>query len=196
MLAVEIWGLSCKSNSLPVDRKYQKGNLRENCKILLFNSKYKRRWINVIFLQDIHDINTLIYVYSTQSLPYIPVLSILRHCTNIVYLGTDHFTWKGQGVGLWFFVSFRNFFSDNTRVKILIFLSRKARIFFPAFNIRLYDKNSESDYFFFFHLNQNIFFSNIGNQNIFLEKKHNPLQVKWSFPYDNVYEQYILSVST
>ena len=34
----------------------------------------------------------------------------------------------------------------------------------------LYDKNSESDYFFFLHQNQNIFFSNIGNQNIFLEK--------------------------
>ena len=43
--------------------------------------------------------------------------------------------------GLWFFVSFRNFFSDNTRVRIFIF--------FPEFNIRLYDKNSESDYFFF-----------------------------------------------
>ena len=42
--------------------------------------------------------------------------------------------------------------------------------FFVAQNIRLYDKNSESDYFFFFHQNQNIFFSNIGNQNIFLEK--------------------------
>jgi hypothetical protein len=28
-------------------------------------------------------------------------------------------------------------------------LSRKAQIFFPEFNIRLYDKNSESDYFFF-----------------------------------------------
>jgi len=41
----------------------------------------------------------------------------------------------------------------------------------PAFNIRLYDKNSESDYFLFLHQNQNIFFSNIGNQNIFLEKK-------------------------
>ena len=27
---------------------------------------------------------------------------------------------------------------------------------------------------FFLHQNQNIFFSNIGNQNIFLEKKHNP----------------------
>ena len=27
---------------------------------------------------------------------------------------------------------------------------------------------------FFLHQNQNIFFSNVGNQNIFLEKKHNP----------------------
>ena len=56
--------------------------------------------------------------------------------------------------------------------------------FFPEFNIKLYDKSSESDYFFFLHQNQNIFFSNIGYQNIFLEKNHNPLlQVKWSFPY-------------
>ena len=30
--------------------------------------------------------------------------------------------------GLWFFVSFRIFFSDNTRVRIFFFLSRKARI--------------------------------------------------------------------
>jgi hypothetical protein len=37
--------------------------------------------------------------------------------------------------------------------------------FFTEFNIKLYDKNSESDY---------IFFSNIGNKNIFLEKNHNP----------------------
>ena len=44
------------------------------------------------------------------------------------------------------------------------FLSRKARNFFPDINIRLYDKNCESDYFFFLHQ----------NQNIFLEKKHNP----------------------
>jgi hypothetical protein len=79
-----------------------------------------------------------------------------------------------QDGGLWFFVSFRIFFSDNTRVRIFIFLSRKARNFFPQLSIRLYDKNSESD-FFFHHQNQNIFFSNIGNQNIFLEKKHNPL---------------------
>jgi hypothetical protein len=76
--------------------------------------------------------------------------------------------------GLWFFVSFINFSSDNTRVRILFFLSRKARIFFPESNITLYDNNSESDYFYFLHQNQNIFFNKIGNQNIFLEKKHNP----------------------
>ena len=29
-------------------------------------------------------------------------------------------------------------------------------------------------FFLFLHQNQNIFFRNIGNQNIFLEKKHNP----------------------
>ena len=60
----------------------------------------------------------------------------------------------------------QNFFLNNTRVRIF-FLSRRARIFFPQLNIRLYDKNSESDYLFFLYQNQNIFFSNIGNQNIF-----------------------------
>ena len=46
-------------------------------------------------------------------------------------------------------------------------------IFFPDFNIRLYDKNSESDYFFFPSTKIRIFFffSNIENQNIFLENK-------------------------
>jgi hypothetical protein len=43
-------------------------------------------------------------------------------------------------------------------LEYLFFLWRKARIFFPVLNIRLYDKNSESDYFFFLHQNQNIFF--------------------------------------
>jgi hypothetical protein len=74
----------------------------------------------------------------------------------------------------------QNFFFRTTQeLEYFIFFQN----FFPEFNIRLYDKNSESDYFFFLHQNQNIFFSNIGNQNIFLEKNHNPpLQVKWSFP--------------
>ena len=46
----------------------------------------------------------------------------------------------------------------------------QSAYFFPELNI---DKNSESE-FFFLHQNQNIFFSNIGNQNIFLEENHNP----------------------
>ena len=65
----------------------------------------------------------------------------------------------------------QNFFFGQHELEYLIFLSRKARNFFPKFNIKLYDKNFESDYFFFLHQNQNIFFGNIGNQNIFLEKK-------------------------
>jgi hypothetical protein len=56
------------------------------------------------------------------------------------------------------------FFRTTQELEYVFFLSRKARIFFPEFNIRLYDKNSESDYFFFLHQNQNILFSNIGNQ--------------------------------
>ena len=83
-------------------------------------------------------------------------------------LGTDHLTCRG-GYGFLFHSEF--FFSDNTRVRIFNFLLRKAQIFFPEFNIMLYDKKSESDYFFFLHQNQNIFFINIGNQNIFFRKK-------------------------
>jgi hypothetical protein len=44
----------------------------------------------------------------------------------------------------------QNFFFRTTQeLEYLFFLSHKARNFFPEFNIRLYDKNSESDYFFF-----------------------------------------------
>ena len=65
----------------------------------------------------------------------------------------------------------QNFFFGQHELEYLFFLSRKVLIFFPEFNIRLYNKNSGSD-FVFLHQNQNIFFSNIGNQNIFLEKNH------------------------
>jgi hypothetical protein len=41
------------------------------------------------------------------------------------------------------------FFRATQELEYLFFLSRKAGIFFPEFNIRLYDKNSESDYFVF-----------------------------------------------
>jgi hypothetical protein len=80
------------------------------------------------------------------------------------------FNLKG-GVMVFCFV--QNFFFERHELEYLFFLSREGQIFFPEFNIRLYDKNSESD-FFFLHQKQNIFFSNVGNQNIFLEKNHNP----------------------
>ena len=78
--------------------------------------------------------------------------SVSRFTVDVIILRDRPFNLKrggGGGGGLWFFVSFRIFFSDNTRVRILFILSCEAPIFFPEFNIRLYDKNSESDYFFF-----------------------------------------------
>ena len=65
--------------------------------------------------------------------------------------------------GLWFFASFRNYFSDNSSFRILIFLT-----------LGYMTKTLNQIIIFFFHQNQNIFFSNTGNQNNFLEKKHNP----------------------
>ena len=54
------------------------------------------------------------------------------------------------------------------------FFVAQSAIFFPEFNIMLYDKNSESNYFFFLHQNQNIFFQQHWESEYFLEKNHNP----------------------
>jgi hypothetical protein len=43
----------------------------------------------------------------------------------------------------------QNFFFGQHELEYLFILSRKARNFLPEFNIRLHDKNSESDFFFF-----------------------------------------------
>jgi hypothetical protein len=68
-------------------------------------------------------------------------------------------------------------FLPTQRVGIFFFVAQSAK-FFPEFNSRLYDKNSESDYFFFLRQNQNIFFSNIGKQNIFLDDQlHNGISL-------------------
>ena len=69
----------------------------------------------------------------------------------------------------------------------MFFCRAKREIFFQNLTLGYMTKTLNHIIFFFLHQNQNIFFSNIGNQNIFLEKKHNPpppppLQVKWSFP--------------
>ena len=94
------------------------------------------------------------------------------------------FNLKGGMGGYGFLFRSEFCFRTTQEVEYYFFLSRKARFFFPEFNIRLYDKNSETDYIFFPPPKSEYFFSNIGNQNIFLEKKHTPppFQVKWSFP--------------
>ena len=54
-----------------------------------------------------------------------------------------------QGGGYGFLFRSELFFRTTQEFEYLIFLSRKAQFFFPEFNIRLYDKNSESGYSFF-----------------------------------------------
>ena len=75
-------------------------------------------------------------------------------------------------------------FVQTTReLKYYFFLS--CNFFFQNSTLGCMTKTLNQIIIFFLHQNQNIFFSNIGNQNIFLEKNHNPpptLQVKWSFP--------------
>ena len=100
-----------------------------------------------------------------------------NYFTNELGLRDRPFNLKGGG-RVWFFVSFRIFCSDSTRVSIFFFCRAKreiffqnltigymtktlnqiiffssARNFFPEFNNRLYDKNS----------NQIIFFSSARN---------------------------------
>ena len=94
-----------------------------------------------------------------QQHPELDVLTVnYEDLKKVRYLLIRDRLFNLKGGGLWFFVSFRNIFSDITRVRLLIFLSRKARKFFQNLTLG-------------YMTNQNIFFSNIGNQNIFLEKK-------------------------
>ena len=94
---------------------------------------------------------------------------------SISYIGNlfkdRPFNLQGGGSGLCFFFFVQNFFSRTTwEFEYLCFLSCKAQFFFPEFNIRLYDKNSESD-FFPPSPKSEYFFSNIGNRNILFRKK-------------------------
>ena len=87
----------------------------------------------------------------------------INEINNTIYIRDRPFNLQG---GYGFLFRSGIFFWTTQEFEYLFFLSRK---FIPEFNIRLFDKNSESD-FFFLHQNQNILFSNIGNQNIFLER--------------------------
>jgi hypothetical protein len=69
-----------------------------------------------------------------------------------------HLILEGEGGVLFIFFYFvQNFFFGQHKSSNIYFFCRAKRNFFAEFNITLYDKNSESDYFFFLHQNQNIF---------------------------------------
>jgi hypothetical protein len=65
------------------------------------------------------------------------------------------------------FFSSRNIFSENN----FYFCRAKCEIFFPEFNIRLYDKNSESDYFFSPPPKSEYFFQQHWESEYFLKKR-------------------------
>jgi hypothetical protein len=75
------------------------------------------------------------------------------------------FNLQGGGGGYGFLFRSEFFFRTTQELEYSFFLSCKAQFFFSEFNIRLYDKNSESDYFFFPPPKSEYFF---------LEKNHNP----------------------
>jgi hypothetical protein len=64
----------------------------------------------------------------------------------------------------------------------MVFLLRKVRNFFQNLTLG-YMTKTLNQIIFFPHHNQNIFFSNIGNQNIFLEKNRisKNIQHNWRF---------------
>ena len=76
------------------------------------------------------------------------------------------------------------------RLEKFVRTTRELEKKIQEFNIRLYDKNSESDYYLFSSTKIRIFISaTLGIRIFFLEKKHNPpppplppLEVKWSVP--------------
>jgi hypothetical protein len=75
----------------------------------------------------------------------------------------------GWGYGFLFRSEF--FFQTTQELEYLYFSSREARNLFPEFNIRLYDKNSESDYFFFPQPKSEYFFQQHWESEYFFIKK-------------------------
>ena len=84
------------------------------------------------------------------------------------------FNLKGGVVMVFCFVQ-NFFFGQHKSWNIFFFCRTKCEIFFPEFNIRLYDKSSESHYFFFRPPKSEYFFQQHWESEYFFRKKnHNP----------------------
>jgi hypothetical protein len=130
--------------------------LEQNILVVIFNDWHFYFYIHQVLC--LHMTNILIHNPSITKSP-VSMFSVAKR--GVPNCDLFNIIVKGGRVMVFCFV--QNFFFGQHESKNIYF--------FPWFNIRLYDKNSESDYFFSLHQNQTIFFSNIGNQNIFLEKK-------------------------
>ena len=100
------------------------------------------------------------------------LLCLFVQSVTITFLSVRDRPFNLQG-GVWFFVSFKKKLSDSTRVRIFIFVVAPcAKFFFQNLTLgyTCMTKTLNQFIIFFLHQNQNIFFSNIGNRNIFLEK--------------------------
>jgi hypothetical protein len=102
-------------------------------------------------------------LYKSSKKPlYLPFLDLSKAFDRV---------WReGLFALLWFLVSFRIFFSDNTRVRIFILFCRAKHEFFFHNSTLGYDENSESDYFFS-STKIRIFFSATLGIRIFFRKK-------------------------
>jgi hypothetical protein len=91
-----------------------------------------------------------------------------NYTTDVVRERPFNLKWGGYG----FLFRSEFFFRTTRELEYLFFLSRQVQNFIPEFNIRFYDKNSESDYFFF--PPPKFFSATLGIRIFFLEKNHNP----------------------
>ena len=66
------------------------------------------------------------------------------------------------------------FYAQHKSQNIYFCCRAKREFFFQNLTLGYMTNTLNQIIFFFLHQHQNIFFSNIGFQNIFLEKKHNP----------------------
>ena len=72
-----------------------------------------------------------------------------RNSSQPFFVRERPFNLKGGGGGYGFLFRSEFFFGQHKSKNIYFFGRAKRNFFFPEFNIRLYDKNSESDYYFF-----------------------------------------------
>ena len=90
-----------------------------------------------------------------------------------LFIRNRPFNLKGGGGGVWFFVSFIIFFSNNTRVRIFIFFVAQSAKFFPGIQHYAIWQKLWIRLFLFSSTKIRIFFSaTLGIRIFFLEKKN------------------------